>query len=273
MEAIEAAARFAKAGGIGILEPYAKHEEPKVRKKVAWAIGAFANDVGKGLILLQSMMDDSDMGVLTQVVESLSDFNGNGVVMQRLNDMALAPEMPVALRRELASGLGRGYEFPDIVWPGLQKLAADEDPEVRRRVSRSLSNHAEREGIEDVVRALLADSDAQVRRAIAQELRYVREELITPMRPVLEALAETDNDREVQANAVRSLVNGFTPEQTAEHYTTWMGKRPTEEVLRTIVYDIKYDQNDAYKPLLEALTGSEFPEIAEAAREGLAYEG
>jgi HEAT repeat protein len=274
LEAIEAAARFAKSGGIGILEPFAKHEDPKVRKKVAWSIGNYANDVGKGLMLIQTMMADTDIGVLTQVVESLSRFSGNGVVMQKLNDLALTPEMPVALRRELGNALGNGYEFPDIVWPGLKNLADDTDPETRRRVAQNLHSHTQRDEMPPLVSALLQDGDAEVRRTMTGQIRYFpNNDHMATYRPILEAIAEGDADRVCQANAVYSLSNGMTPEEKAGHYQTWMAKKPTEEVLQRIVHDIMYDKQPEFQPLLTALSGAEFPRIAEDARTGLAYEG
>jgi len=272
-EGVEAAARFAKCGGVVVLEKYAKHENAKVRKKVAQSIGWHANDVGKALIVLQSMMNDSEMGVLTEVVSALANFSGNGVIFQKMTELALDPETPLALRREVAGCLSRGWEFYDIVWPGVKQLASDEDPEVRRRVCNSLSNYMEREDATDVAKPLFTDDDVEVRRSMAREARYFPSKSMTEWRPILEEMASGDADRTVQANAVRSLVNGFEPEQVAEHYQGWLAKGPNEEIQQAIVHDIMYDKNPVYQPLLEELKGSQYPSVAEDAQRGLEYEG
>ena len=255
-EGVEAAARFAKAGGVSILEVYAKHDNPKVRKKVAQSIGWHANDVGKALIVLQSMMDDPEMSVLTDVVSGLANFTGNGVIFQKMTEMALNPDTPLALRREVANCLSRGWEFYDIVWPGVKHLAADTDPQVRRSISHTLSNFMKRDDAADVARPLFGDDDVEVRRAIAQEARWFPSKSMDEWRPILEEMASGDADRRVQANAVRSLINGFEPEQVAEHYGAWLAKGPSEEIQQAIVSDIMYDKNPVYQPLLEQLKGS-----------------
>jgi len=272
-EGVEAAARFAKAGGVSILEVYAKHDNPKVRKKVAQSIGWHANDVGKALIVLQSMMNDPEMSVLTDVVSGLSNFTGNGVIFEKMTEMALNPDTPLALRREVANCLSRGWEFYDIVWPGVKHLAGDADPQVRRSISHNLSNFMKRDDAADVVRPLFGDDDVEVRRAIAQQVRWFPSKSMDEWRPVLEEMATGDADRQVQANAVRSLVNGFEPEQVAEHYGSWLAKGPSEESQQTIGHDIMYDKNPVYQPLLEQLKGSEYPSVAEDAQRGLEYEG
>ncbi len=272
-EGVEAAARFAKAGGVAILEKYAKHDNAKVRKKVAQSIGWHANDVGKALMVLQSMMDDPEIGVLTDVISALANFSGNGVIFQKLTDLALNPDTPLALRREVAGCLARGWEFYDIVWPGVKHLANDADPEVRRRVSQSLSNFMQREDAAEVAKPLFSDDDVEVRRAVSREARYFPSKSMDDWRPILEEMATGDADRQVQANAVRSLINGFEPEKVAEHYQAWLAKGPSEEIQQAIVHDIMYDKNPVYAPLLQTLKGSQYPSVAEDAQRGIEYEG
>jgi len=270
MEAIEAAARFRKVGGLALLEPLAKHPSAAVRSRVAWSIGVHGSDVGKGLMLLQTMLNDADLEVRVKVVEAIAAFSENGVVMKALASMAVDPATPIALRRALPYSLMRGWNFQDVVWPGLAHLSRDEDHDVRRKVASVVTGYTASAGAMEVVSALLADEDPEVRREMAYQVRNCPEDAVAPLRPRLMALAQ-DADRDVRTSAIGSLPRGMEVDEVVSLYRGWMSTDPSEPVLRGIVQGIKYEMEPQYKAILNDLTSSAYPDVAREAKDGFAY--
>lgn len=272
LEVIEAAARFGRAGGLALLEPLLDHSRSKVREKIAWSIGLYADDVGKGLILLQKMVDDPDIHVRAQVIDAMSNFDGNGVVMQQLSDLAQDRQTPLPIRRKLPFALRRSWKFESVVWPGLVALASDEDTEVRERVADVMSSYTEAEGAPQLVEALLADPEAGVRAKMAYEICNFPEDKVGGFQVLLEGLASDDDDGRVRTSALSSLAKGRPVDEVVAYYRGWMERDPSEDVLRGIVHGIKFEEEPEYKLLLSELSNCPFPSVAREARDGFEFQ-
>lgn len=271
-EAIEAAAKFAKAGGIEVLQHFAGHASPAIRRHVAAAAGLYGGETPLVRRLLEGLADDADAGVRAEVFERLGNFGDDPAVLQRIAAQALretAPEVQRGCIQGLSSAFWR--EQAEVAAPVFSRLASCEDREVRKTLAYWTAANAGQPSLEAVALQLLADPDPEVRHEIAFNLVNAQDEARGPFLRRLRELADADPSDLVRQAAIATLGAWLPKEEVVEYYRRLMAEGPGELVLRGIVHGAKFRTEPEFKAILRELSMCRFAEVAREAREGFDY--
>jgi HEAT repeat protein len=271
-EAIEAAAKFARAGGIEVLHQFAGHASPAIRRHVAAAAGLYGGETRQVRQLLEALADDADAGVRAEVFERLGNFGDDPAVLQRIAAQALRDASP-EVQRGCIEGLSSAFwrEQAEVAVPVFAHLAGSDDRQVRKTLAYRTAANAGQPTLRAVALRLLADADAQVRHEIAFNLVNAQEEARGPFLPRLRELADGDPADEVRQAAIATLGAWLPKHEVVDYYRRLMASSPGEQILRGIVHGARFKTEPEFKAILRELSTSRFAEVAREAREGFDY--
>lgn len=271
-EAIEAAAKFAKAGGIEVLQAFAGHASPEIRRHVATAAGLYGGETKQVRQLLEALAGDADAGVRAEVFERLGNFADDAKVLQRIAEQALRDPSP-DVQRGCIQGLSSAFwrEQTEVAAPVFSQLAGSEHMEVRKTLAYWTASNGGQPALRAVVERLLVDPHEEVRHEIAFYLVNAQDEARGPFLPRLRELADRDPSDHVRQAAIATLGSWLPKHEVVQYYRGLMGGPPREKILRGIVHGIKFKTDPEFKAILSELSACQFVEVAREARDGFEY--
>lgn len=271
-EAIEAAAKFARAGGLEVLGEFAGHDSPEIRKQVAFAIGLHGGESKHARQVLERLAGDPDAGVRAEVFERLGSWGEDAAVLQRIADQAArdpSPDVQQGCIKGLSSAFWRDHA--EIAIPAYEHLSHSEHAEVRKTLAYWTASNAGHAPLRGVVERLLADADEDVRHEIAYYLVNADEAARAPFLPRLRHLADADPSDHVRQAAIATLGSWLPKPEVVQYYRGLMAGSPREKILRGIVHGIKFKMDPEYKSILKELGNCHFADVAREARDGFEY--
>lgn len=271
-EAIEAAAKFTRAGGIEVLQQFSGHVAPEIRRHVATAAGLYGGETKQVRQLLEALVADPDAGVRAEVFERLGTFADDPKVLQRIAEQALRDPSP-DVQRGCIQGLSSAFwrEQADVAAPVFSQLAGSEHLEVRKTLAYWTASHAGQPSLRAVALRLLGDPEEEVRHEIAFYLVNAQEEARGAFLPRLRELADGDPSDHVRQAAIATLGSWLPKHEVLQYYRGLMDGPPRERILRGIVHGIKFKTDPEFKAILRELSSCQFADVAREARDGFEY--
>lgn len=271
-EAIEAAAKFARSGGIEVLQRFAGHPSPELRRHVVTAAGLYGGETRSVRQLLEALLDDADARVRAEVFERLGNFADDPAILRRIAEQALRDGSP-DVQRGCIHGLSSAFwrEQAEVAAPVFARLADSEHVEVRKTLAYWTAANGGQPTLRAVVLRLLADPHEEVRHEVAYYLANAPEEARGPFLPRLRELADDDPSDQVRQAAIATLGASLPKHEVVEYYRGLMAAAPREKILRGVVHGIKFKTDPEFKAILRELSGCRFAEVAREARDGFEY--
>ncbi|MCB9766443.1 MAG: HEAT repeat domain-containing protein [Alphaproteobacteria bacterium] len=269
---LDAAAKFASAGGIKLLEPFATHTSDKVREQVADSLQYQGGENKDKRRLLESMLNDSMPHVRAKAIKGLDDFTEDKALVHKIAGIGraeTAAEPQEAVLSAMRSAFYNGS--PDVALEVFDLLSQSPHANVREEAANSIQFAFGYVDGSAVVLRLLADANEGVREKMAYEVQNFGEEHAPKFKDPLKNLADNDPVDKVRTAAINALQKAMTKEEVVAYYRHLMATEPTEAVLRGVVHGCKFEMDPEYKAILKDLGTCDFPRVAKEARDGFEF--
>jgi HEAT repeat protein len=273
-EVIEAAAKFADEGALGMVQGYAQHPAPDVRKQLADALRFAAADKfpGKRELLL-SMAGDPDAGVRAAVYGAFSDYREDPQIIQLCaqqieNDPS--PDVQAAIIGTICFGHHHG--MGELTLQIYERHLQNPHEMVRKQITEEVhwlpTEQIQRIG--GIVQALLNDGSEEVRRSMAWQFRNLDD--MPQLAPLLRHAIENDPSPRVRKDGLGALTSVVPAAEAVAYYQMRMQNEPTEDVFWAALDGVRFRKEPECKAMVQQLAGCQFAKVASAARDALEYE-
>lgn len=268
-EVVGVTAKFAEEGAAQLVQWFAQHPNPEVRKEMADRLRFDADDefLEKRNILAR-LVDDPDAGVRASAVGGLSAYNDDSAMVDDLARRSLgdpSPEVQAACLSALT--LAHHHGFGDLVFSTFQQHLGNPHVKVRKELADSCHWLPTDPRLAGLVQALLGDPSPEVRRAMAWQGINMSDH---PELRELFMRACDDPDEEVAQDALKGMGRLLGFDQAAQFYRHRMAQKPVESTYWGVYYGICNDlEEPAARALMQDLTRSHFADVASAARDSL----
>jgi HEAT repeat protein len=151
-----------------------------------------------------------------------------------------------------------------------EKHLADPDTEVRKSISRNLSwmPAAAIQRVWAIVQRLASDQEEEVRRALAFE--FTNMEKLPQLLPIAQHMAQQDPSPDVRREALGSMAALMPANQAATFYAGLLAQSPGEQDLWAVLNGLRHHREDREaKRLLSQLGQCPYENVANAARDAL----
>jgi hypothetical protein len=163
------------------------------------------------------------------------------------------------------------YGHGPIVIPVYDALLKGPHLKVRKAIASCVSSAAHSKvDVKALVEKLLADSEAEVRKDIAWELKNMKE-LGAVYRPLVEKAASSDPSDEVKGAALGTLADFMPFPEIVAHYRAILATNPPEAIQRGMVHGFKFRMESDCKAVLKQLMASQHAEVAREAKDGFEF--
>jgi len=268
-EVVAVAAKFAEEGAGPLVQWFAQHPNPEVRKETADRLRFDADDsfMDKRNILTH-LAADPDAGVRAAAIGGLSAHNDEAAMVHDFAQRSLSdpsPEVQAACISALT--LSHHHGFADLVFSTFQQHLGNPHVKVRKELAESLHWLPTDPRLAALVHHLLNDPSPEVRRAMAWQGINMGEH---PELRELFIRACDEPDEEVAQDALKGMGRLLGFDEAARFYRHRMAVRPTESTYWGVYYGICNDlEEPAARGLMQELTRSHFADVASAARDSL----
>ncbi len=269
-ELVAVTAKFAEEGAAQLVQWFAQHPNPEVRKEMAERLRFDADDdFLEKRAILSRLVTDPDAGVRAAAIGGLSTHNDEAAMVQDFAQRSLSdpsPEVQAACLSALT--LAHHHGFGELVFSTFQQHLGNPHAKVRKELAESCHWLPTDPRLLGLVHALLSDSSAEVRRAMAWQGVNMGEH---PELRELFMRACDDPDEDVAQDALKGMGRLMGFDQAAQFYRHRMAARPTESTYWGVYYGVYADlEEPAARGLMQELSRSHFADVASAARESLA---
>lgn len=271
-QVVAVAAKFAEEGAGQLVQWFAQHPNPDLRKEMADRLRFDADDafLDKRAILT-TLANDPDAGVRASAIGGLSTHNDESAMVQEFAQRSFSdpsPEVQAACLSALT--LAHHHGFADLVFSTFQQHLGNQHVKVRKELAESLHWLPTDPRLAGLVHALLSDPSVEVRRAMAWQGINMSEH---PELRELFMRACDDPDEEVAQDALKGMGRLLGFDQAAQFYRHRLAARNTESTAWGVYYGICNDlEEPAARTLMQELTRSHFADVASAARDSLESE-
>jgi HEAT repeat protein len=271
-EVITAACKFAEEGALGLVQQFAAHPSATIREHVASDLRFNSSDKfnGKRELLVQLAQDQSPE-VRAAAVGALSCMNDDQQLMYwvaEICDRDPAPEVQSACIDTL--GFVHHHGMGELALAVYEKHTQNPSARVRSNIARRLSSQPKTavQRVWVLIQKLMADPDEEVRRAVAFEFNNFRD--LPQLLPLAQHMAQNDPSPEVRKDAIGAMSSLMQAPQAAQFYGQLMMTAQTEDDLWPVLNGLRnHSDNRDVKRLLTQLGQSQFPDVANAARDAL----
>ncbi len=269
-ELIAVTAKFAEEGAGQLVQWFAQHANPEVRKEMAERLRFDADDdFLEKRAILTAMVGDADAGVRAAAVSGLSQYNDEAAMVHDFAQRSCSdpsPEVQAACLSALT--LSHHHGFTDLVFSTFEQHLGNHHEKVRKELADSCHWLPSDPRLAGIVHALLNDASPEVRRSMAWQGTNMGEH---PELRELFIRACDDPDEEVANDALKGMGRLLGFDQAVQLYRHHMAKRPTESTHWAVYYGICSDLEESpARALMQELTRSHFADIASSARDALA---
>lgn len=271
---IDAAGAFRKPGGMTVLKKFAAHEDPKVREMVAGALDSYDGPfIGDDLELLRTMIEDPHGRVRCRVVQALGTYWKNTSALERIAKQAdhdADVDVLEACIRALSSAGWR--ERPELLVERFERFSHRPEARIREAVANAIPTSDKvlaDARIKGVIDRLLADPEEDVRHQMAFQLNNLVQADDTLADTAL-LVIRNDPSQRVKGAAVSALCkDGLVEKIALPAYEALLGADASEEVLRGMVFGLRFREEEPAKMMLHRLSAHPNRNIAERAKEAL----
>lgn len=268
-EVVAVAAKFAEEGAAPLVQWFAQHSNPEIRKEMAERLRYDADDEFlEKRAVLTSLVADPDAGVRAAAVSGLSEYNDEAAMVEDFARRSLSdpsPEVQAACLSALT--LSHHHGFTDLVFSTFQQHLGNQHVKVRKEIADSCHWLPSDPRLAGIVQTLLNDSSADVRRTMAWQGINMSEH------PELRELfmhACNDPDEEVAQDALRGMGRLLGFDAAVPFYRQQLAARPTESTYWGVYYGICSDlEEPPARALMQELASAQFADVASSARESL----
>lgn len=268
-EVVGVTAKFAEEGAGQLVQWFAQHPNPEVRKELADRLRFDADDAFlEKRSILAHLVNDADAGVRAAAVGGLSAYNDDSAMVNDFARRSLSdpsPEVQAACLSALT--LAHHHGFADLVFSTFQQHLGNQHVKVRKELADSCHWLPTDPRLAGLVHALLSDPSPEVRRAMAWQGINMSDH---PELRELFIRACDDPDEEVAQDALKGMGRLLGFDQAAQLYRHRMAAKPTESTYWGVYYGVCNDlEEPAARALMQELTRSHFADVASAARDSL----
>lgn len=268
---IDAAAKFADEGALPLVQRYAQHPDPDIRRELASALRFAAEDKFPGKKdLLLAMSRDGDAEVRAAVFGAFSDFREDPQVMQLCVQAAAgdpSPDVQAACIGTLCFGHHHG--MGEMTLQVYEQHLANPHERVRKEIAENI-NWLPREALQRVyglVQRLLADPAQEVRRTMAWQFRNLSD--WPELAPLLQHTVANDPDEEVRNDGLGALSAVIPMANAVAYYRQLLAHQPTESIAWAVMDGVRFKDEPEAKALLAEMAQSPFANVASAARDAM----
>jgi len=273
-EVVIASTKFAEEGALQLVQQFAANPSAKVREQVASNLRFNAADKFNGKReLLVALAQDQSPEVRRAAIGALTSYNDDQQIaywIANLTDTDPSPEVQAECISTLA--LVHYHGLGELSLAVSEKHAGNASPVVRKNVARNLSNQPApaMQRVWGIAQRLAQDPDEDVRRALAFEFNNMQK--MPQLLPIVQQMAQQDPSAEVRKDALGGMAALMQPAQVAQYFGHMMQQAQSEDDLWTVLNALRSHREHApIKQLLTHLGQSQYPNVANAARETLSY--
>jgi HEAT repeat protein len=268
-EVVAVAAKFAEEGAASLVQWFAQHPNPEVRKEMAERLRFDADEAFlEKRTILTHLLADPDPGVRAAAVGGLSAYNDEAAMAHDFAQRSVSdpsPEVQAACLSALT--LAHHHGLGELVFSTFQHHLGNPHEKVRKELAESCHWLPTDPRLAGLVHALLNDGSAEVRRAMAWQGINMSEH---PELRELFIRACDDPDEEVAQDALKGMGRLLGFDAAVQLYRHRLAARPTERTYWGVYYGICNDLEEApARALMQELTRAQFADVASAARESL----
>jgi DnaJ-domain-containing protein 1 len=272
-QVIIASTKFAEEGTLPLVQQFAQHAESRVRAQVASNLRFNSADrfQGKRELLVQLAQDPAP-DVRKGAVSALSDFRDDQQMMYWVANLADSdPDPEVQAECISTLGLVHYHGMGDLALQVYDKhVSTNPSSKVREEIARSLSSQPKEQlqRVWAIAQKLAADQDEDVRSAMAFQFCNMSD--MPQLLPIAQHMAQNDQSAEVRRRALESMSSLMQPQQAAQLYGGMMQQARTEDDLWPVLNGLRtHREHGMVKQLLTQLGQCQYPNVADAAREAL----
>jgi len=271
-QVIVAATKFAEEGALPFVQQLAQNPSAKVREKVAWNLrfNAAEKFAGKRELLVQLAQDPSPE-VRKSAVSAMTSFRDDQQLMYWVAQISdQDPDGEVRAECMSTLSLAHYHGMGELALAVYDKHAQDPEPHVRKEIARNLSSQppAALPRVWGLAQRLAADQDDEVRRALAFE--FTNMEKLPQLLPIAQHMAEQDPSPDVRKDALSGMSALMPPQQAAAFYGQLMSQARSEDEMWPLLNGLRvHRDNKDVKRLLSQMGQCPFPDVANAARDAL----
>ncbi|MCA9650217.1 MAG: HEAT repeat domain-containing protein [Myxococcales bacterium] len=268
-EVVAVAAKFAEEGAGPLVQWFAQHPNPEVRREMADRLRFDADEefMDKRAILT-ALANDPDPGVRASAIGGLSEHNDEAAMVNEFIQRSFSdpsPEVQAACISAIT--LSHHYGFAEQVFTTFQQHLGNQHVKVRKELADSSHWLPADPRLAGIVHALLSDPSAEVRRSMAWQGVNMSEhgELAE-----LFMRACDDPDEEVAQDALKGMGRLLGFDRAAQFYRQRLATHPTESTYWGVYYGVCNDlEEPAARQVMQQLAQSQFADVASSARESL----
>lgn len=271
-QVIIAATKFAEEGAFALVQQFAQHAESRVRAQVAQNLrfNAARRFNGKRELLVQ-MAQDPAPEVRKAAVSALSDFNDDQQLMYWVANLADTDPDPVVQAECISTlGLVHHHGMGDLALQVFDKHTANPSSCVREEIAQTIhwQPPTQMQRVWGIVQKLAADQDEDVRSSMAFQFHNLSD--MPQLLPIAQHMAQNDPAPRVRRRALEGMSALMQPQQAAQLYGGMMQAARAEEDFWPVLNGLRTHREDAMvKQLLTQLGQCPYPNVADAAREAL----
>jgi HEAT repeat protein len=269
---VVAATKLADDGALPLVQQLAAHPEAGVREKVASNLrfNAAEKFAGKRELVGQ-LVQDASPEVRKAAVGAMTAFRDDQQLMYWVANLSdTDPDGGVRAECIATLSLLHHHGMGELSLTVYEKHLADPDAEVRKSISRNLSwmPAAAIQRVWGIVQRLASDQEEEVRRALAWE--FTNMEKPPQLLPIAQHMAQKDPSAEVRRDALGSMAAMMPAHQAASFYGGLLAQASNEQDLWPVLNGLRHHREDRdVKRLLSQLGQCPFENVANAARDAL----
>lgn len=271
-QVVIASTKFAEEGALTLVQQFAASPSAKIREQVASNLRFNAAEKfnGKRELLVQLAQDQAPE-VRKAAVGALTCYNDDQQIVYWVANLSdTDPDADVKGQCISSLAYAHNHGMGEVCLAVYEKHSANADATVRKQVARNLSSQPPpaMQRVWGIAQRLAQDPDEDVRRTLAFE--FCNMSRMPQLLPIVQGMAQNDPSPEVRKDALGGMAALMQPAQVAQYFGQMMQAAQTEDDQYTVLNAIRqHSENAQIKQLLTHLGQSQFPNVAQAAREAL----